>query len=54
MYYQVYKITNVHTDKIYIGTHKSQDLDDGYFGSIFYLKRVIEKHDIKAFKKAIC
>jgi len=54
MYYHVYKITNIHTNKIYIRPHKSQDLNDGYFGSGFYLNRVIDKHDIKDFKKVIC
>ena len=53
MYYQVYKITNVHTNKIYIGSHKSQDLNDGYFGSGIYLKRAIKKHGIESFKKEI-
>jgi hypothetical protein len=30
MYYLVYKITNLINGKIYIGAHKTDDLDDGY------------------------
>jgi len=51
MFYYIYKITNTHTNKFYIGSHKTQDLNDGYFGSGIYLRRSITKYGINAFTK---
>lgn len=53
MYYTVYKITNQVDGKIYIGSHKTKDLNDSYMGSGKYLKYAQEKYGIDKFTKEI-
>ena len=51
--YTTYQITNLINSMIYIGVHKTNDIDDDYMGSGSYLIRAQEKHGLENFKKEI-
>jgi hypothetical protein len=53
MQYIVYKTTNQINGMFYIGTHKTDDLNDDYMGSGKYLRRAIQKYGLKNFKKVV-
>jgi group I intron endonuclease len=53
MFYLIYKITNLINGKIYIGSHKTMDVNDSYMGSGKYLIRAQRKYGIENFTKEI-
>ena len=51
--YTVYKIVNMLNQKFYIGVHKTNNPNDGYFGSGKAIKEAIKLHGKENFKKEI-
>lgn len=49
----VYKTTNLINGKIYIGVHKTNDMDDGYKGSGSTLKKAFIKYGKNNFKREL-
>ena len=52
-YFIVYQITNLINDKIYIGIHSTNDINDNYFGSGTILNKAIKKYGKQNFKKEV-
>lgn len=53
MKYYLYQITNLTNSKIYIGVHKTDNLNDGYMGSGKVISQAIKKHGLENFRKDI-
>jgi len=53
MYYTIYKTTNLTNDKIYIGYHSTEDLNDTYLGSGKALNQAIKRDGLENFTKEI-
>ncbi len=53
MHYYLYEIRNNLNGKIYVGVHKTANLDDGYMGSGTVIKSAIKKHGVDNFTKVI-
>lgn len=53
MYYTIYKTTNLLNNKIYVGLHITDNLEDDYLGSGTLLKRAVNKYGEINFKREI-
>lgn len=53
MHYLIYKITNTINQKIYIGAHQTDDVNDSYMGSGRNIKLAIKKYGKDNFTKEI-
>lgn len=51
--YVVYKVKNTLNNKIYIGVHKTEDINDSYLGSGVMIKKAVEKYGAECFEKDI-
>ena len=52
-YYYLYQITNLVNAKIYVGVHKTSDINDEYMGSGKVIRSAIQKYGANNFKKDI-
>ena len=53
MHYYLYEIKNLVNGKIYVGVHKTTDMNDGYMGSGKIIKSAIAKYGLENFTKTI-
>lgn len=53
MKYTIYQITNKLNNKIYIGKHQTENIEDGYFGSGLAIKEAVKKYGKVSFEKEI-
>jgi len=53
MFYFLYQTTNLLNGKIYVGVHKTNNLDDDYLGTGTLIKQAIKKYGKQNFKRVI-
>jgi len=53
MFYYLYEIKNIITNSIYVGVHKTSNMNDGYMGSGKVIQSAIKKYGIQNFSKTI-
>jgi hypothetical protein len=53
MFHFVYKTTNLVNQKIYIGVHSTEVVEDGYLGSGKYLRRAVRKYGSENFTREV-
>ena len=53
MYYYLYEIKNKLNGMVYVGIHKTKNINDGYMGSGKAIGNAIKKHGIENFEKTI-
>jgi len=51
--FTVYRITNLANGKTYVGVHKTDNPNDGYFGSGRAIRAAIRKHGKRSFRKDV-
>jgi len=51
MFYTVYRVTHISSGKVYVGAHKTLDLNDGYLGSGLLIRKAIAKYGPQDFRK---
>ena len=49
-HYLIYQTINLVNNKIYIGKHITENIEDNYFGSGKYLRRAIQKYGLENFE----
>jgi hypothetical protein len=53
MFYYLYEIKNLINGKIYVGVHKTRDMNDGYMGSGKVIRSAIKRYGVENFQKVI-